>query len=150
SVSHTWALAEDAGPPVADAEPSLRARLAEGERSAIDEVYRAHYEALRAFAHRFVGDAQTAEDIVHDVFVALPSAIRRFRGDSSLRTFLCGIALRCAYKHWRSARRRRAALGRLAEQPAETAAAPPDSALGRKQLAAVLYDALDRLPRDQR
>ncbi|HEX3758014.1 MAG TPA: sigma-70 family RNA polymerase sigma factor [Kofleriaceae bacterium] len=149
-MSHAWALAEDAGHLVVDGEASLCARLREGERAAIDEVYRSHYDAVRAFAHRFVGDAQTAEDVVHDVFIALPAAIRRFRGDSRLRTFLCAIALRCSYKHVRSARRRRAAMGRFAEQPAQAAAAPPDSALGRKQLAAVLYDALDRLPRDQR
>jgi RNA polymerase sigma-70 factor (ECF subfamily) len=149
-VSHAWALAEDAGHPVADVEPSLHVRLADGERAAIDEVYRIHYEALRAFAHRLVGDAQTAEDIVHDVFVALPRAIRRFRGDSSLRTYLCAIALRCSYKHARSAHRRRSAMGRLADETLPAMAAAPDCALGRKQLAAVLYEVLDRLPRDQR
>jgi RNA polymerase sigma-70 factor (ECF subfamily) len=122
----------------------------EGERAAIDEVYRAHYDALRAFAHRFIGDPATAEDIVHDVFIALPGAIRRFRGDSSLRTFLFAIALRRGYKHMRSASRRRAAFGRLAEEPERPPAPAPDNALGRKQLAAVLYDALDHLPRDQR
>jgi RNA polymerase sigma-70 factor (ECF subfamily) len=122
----------------------------EGERAAIDEVYRAHYDALRAFAHRFIGDPATAEDIVHDVFVALPGAIRRFRGDSSLRTFLFAIALRRGYKHMRSASRRRAAFGRLADEPERPPAPAPDNALGRKQLAAVLYDALDHLPRDQR
>jgi RNA polymerase sigma-70 factor (ECF subfamily) len=149
-VSHAWALAEDAGHPVADVEPSLHARLADGERAAIDEVYRTHYNMLRGFAQRLVGDAQTAEDIVHDVFVALPGAIRRFRGESSLGTYLCAIALRRSYRHARSASRRRAAMGRLADEPMHATAAAPDSALGRKQLAAVLYEMLDRLPRNQR
>ena len=130
-------------------EPSLVARLAEGDRAAIDEVYREHRAALQGFARRFVGDAQASEDLVHDVFVALPAAIRRFRGDSSLRTFLMAIALRRGHKHLRSASRRRAAMARLADQP--VAPSPrPDVPLARQQLATTLYRALDKLPDDQR
>jgi RNA polymerase sigma-70 factor (ECF subfamily) len=148
-VSHALAIAPTAQAKV-EGDVVLRTRLAEGERAAIDEVYRAHYDALRAFAHRFIGDPAIAEDIVHDVFLALPRAMRGFRGDSSLRTFLFAIALRRGYKHMRSASRRRAAMGRFAEEPDAPPVPAPDNALGRKQLAAVLYDALDRLPRDQR
>ena len=148
-MSHALAMTAS-GPIQAEGDAVLRGRLAEGERAAIDEVYRAHYDALRAFAQRFIGDPATAEDIVHDVFLALPGAMRRFRGDSSLRTFLFAIALRRGYKHMRSATRRRAAFGRLADEPDAPPAPAPDNALGRKQLAAVLYDALDRIPRDQR
>ena len=130
-------------------EPTLVARLADGDRDAIDEVYREHRAALHGFARRFIGDAAVAEDLVHDVFVALPAAIRRFRGDSSLRTFLMAIALRRGHKHVRAASRRRAAMAKLAEQP--VAPTPrPDVPLARQQLAATLYRALDRLPDDQR
>lgn len=139
-----------AGPePEARAEPDLFARLAAGEPAAIDEVYRLHHAALRGFANRFLGDATAAEDLVHDVFVVLPAAMRKFRGDSSLRTFLFAIAVKRGYKHMRSAARRRAALGRLAEQP--VAPSPrPDVTLAQAELATALYRALDKLPRDQR
>lgn len=130
-------------------EPPLYARLADGDPDAVDEVYRLHHAALRAFAHRFLGDPSAAEDLVHDVFVLLPSAMRRFRGDSSLRTFLIAIAVKRAYKHMRSATRRRAALARLADQPEDTAPSP-DAVLADARMANALYRALDRLPRDQR
>ena len=134
--------------PGADAGSALHARLTAGEPAAIDEAYRLHHAALRAFANRFLGDASLAEDLVHDVFVILPGAIRRFRGDSTLRTFLIGIAIKRGHKHLRAAGRRRAALARFAEQP--VADAPrPDAAVARAELAALLYRALDRLPRDQ-
>jgi RNA polymerase sigma-70 factor (ECF subfamily) len=130
-------------------ERTLVSRLVDGELGAIDEVYREHRAALHGFARRFVGDAQVAEDLVHDVFVALPAAIRRFRGDSSLRTFLMAIALRRGHKHLRAASRRRKAMSKLAEEP--IAPAPrPDVPLARQQLATILYRALDRLPDDQR
>lgn len=129
------------------------ARLVAGEARAIDEVYRAHHAALRGFANRFLGDTDVAEDLVHDVFVALPGAIRRFRGDASLRTFLIAIAVKRGYKFMRSASRRRAAMAKLAEHPIAPVAAvgdAPDVAALRDELARALYAALDRLPRDQR
>ncbi|MGE0550538.1 MAG: RNA polymerase sigma factor [Kofleriaceae bacterium] len=139
-----------ATPPAEDAvEPSLEQRVGANEPSAIDEVYREHHAALRAFARRLVGDHDVAEDLVHDVFVVLPEAIRRFRGESSLRTFLSAIALRRARKHIRSASRRRAAMTKLAEQPVAPAQAP-DRALAQQQAAEMLYRALDKLPDDQR
>ena len=133
-----------------ESEPTLYARVAEGEPAAIDEVYRAHHAAMRAFANRFLGDASAAEDLVHDVFIALPDAIRRFRGDASLRTFLTAIAVKRGYKYIRSAGRRRAAMTRFAEAPGDGASAGPDAALEQQQLSAMLYAALDKLPHDQR
>lgn len=129
--------------------PTLEQRVGAREPSAIDEVYREHHAALRGFARRLVGDHDAAEDLVHDVFVVLPDAIRRFRGESSLRTFLSAIALRRAHKFIRSASRRRAAMTRLAEQPVAPSQAP-DAALQQQHLAEVLYRALDKLPDDQR
>jgi len=129
--------------------PSLEQRVGMRDPSAVDEVYREHHVALRGFARRLVGDHDAAEDLVHDVFVVLPDAIRRFRAESSLRTYLCSIALRRAHKFIRSASRRRAAMARLADQP--TAPSPtPDAALAQQQLADILYRALDKLPDDQR
>ena len=146
AVTISFAMAPDRD---LDEEPTLHARIADGDPTAVDEAYRLHHAALRAFANRFLGDSSAAEDLVHDVFVALPSAMRRFRGDSSLRTFLIAIAVKRAYKHVRSATRRRAALARLAEQPERTTRGP-DAALDDARMADALYRALDRLPRDQR
>ncbi|HEY4179868.1 MAG TPA: RNA polymerase sigma factor [Kofleriaceae bacterium] len=128
---------------------TIEERIAEREPSAIDELYREHHAALRGFSRRLVGDNETAEDLVHDVFIALPDAIRRFRGESTLRTFLFAIAVRRGQKFIRSASRRRAAMTRFGDQP--TAPAPtPDRALQQQQAAETLYRALDKLPDDQR
>jgi RNA polymerase sigma-70 factor (ECF subfamily) len=134
---------------IASAADVTRAASPEAMRSAIGEIYRTHHAVVRAFANRFLGDAAAAEDLVHDVFVVLPSAIRRFRGDASLRSFLIAIAVKRGYKHVRSAGRRRAAMARLADQPTASPLAP-DAVLAQHQLARALYTALDRLPRDQR
>ena len=100
----------------ADDDADLVARLRAGDRAAVELVYVAHHAAIRGFARRLVGDAASAEDIVHETFVALPRAIRRFRGEGSLRAFLIGVAANHSRRHVRSATRRRRATERLAER----------------------------------
>jgi RNA polymerase sigma-70 factor (ECF subfamily) len=130
-------------------EQDLALRLAASDPAAVGEVYDQHHRAVRAFATRLVGDATAAEDLVHEVFVALPRAIRGYRFESSLRTFLISIAVNHARHHVRAATRRRAALGRLAREP-EASLADPEQLQRRKELASLLTRALDTLPLEQR
>lgn len=127
----------------------LLARLQRGEPAAVGELYDAHHEALRAFSGRLLGDEAAAEDLVHEVFVRVPRAIQRFRGDSSLRTFLIGIAINHARHFVRAAQRRRSAFDRFAEQQ-ESAVDGPDRAAERSRVIEALQRALDTLPMDQR
>lgn len=132
-----------------DTPHALVVRLERAEASAITLVYQQHHVAVRAFAQRLVGDVESAEDLVQDVFVALPGAIARFRGDSSLRTFLVSIAVNRAKNHVRAAARRRAALARLGREP-EAAPPDPQREVERRELADRLMLALDALPLEQR
>jgi RNA polymerase sigma-70 factor (ECF subfamily) len=128
---------------------SLVARLARGDANAVGEAYDQHHAAVRAFAKRLVGDGSAAEDLVHDVFVALPKAIAGYRGDSALRTFLIGIAVNHARHHVRAAARRRNAFEKLGREPSLPPADPERDAR-RRELARLLTRALDELPLDQR
>lgn len=130
-------------------EDPLVERLVRGEASAIGEVYDLHHQRVRAFATRLLGDAASAEDLVHEVFVSLPKAIRNYRGEASLRTFLISIAVNHARHHTRSASRRRAAVERMGREPSASPRDPEHHAQ-RKQLAEILSRALDQLPLDQR
>lgn len=132
-----------------DAPSLLVARLQRADASAIATVYHQHHVAVRAFAQRLVGDMDAAEDLLHDVFVALPSAIARFRGDASLRTFLIAIAVNHAKNHVRAAARRRAALARFGREPLPSSQ-DPEAEVERSRLADRLVLALDALPLEQR
>jgi RNA polymerase sigma-70 factor, ECF subfamily len=135
----------------ASGDSELVARLREGDRRAVEEAYLAHHAAIRGFARRLVGDAAAAEDIVHETFVALPRAIRRFRGDGSLRSFLIGVAANHSRRHVRSAMRRRRATERLAaHEELQPRTVDATDQLITKQLAGKLWAALDELPIDQR
>jgi RNA polymerase sigma-70 factor, ECF subfamily len=128
----------------------LVARLAFGDRSAIAEAYDAHHGAVRAFAKRLVGEVAAAEDLVHEVFVSLPQAIRGYRGEASLRTFLISVAVNHARHHVRAAARRRYAMERYEREPGKTGGSDPEHSTGQRELARVLERCLDALPLDQR
>lgn len=138
----------------AELQDQLLLRLQRAEPSAVAEVYDEHHAAVRAFAKRLLGDAATAEDLVHEVFVSLPQAIRNFRGDSALRTFLISIAVNHARHHVRAAQRRRRAISAYGEltvaRSGSESSSDPEHETRRKQLAELLTRALDTLPIEQR
>lgn len=60
----------------------------------IEDVFRAHQRAVFAYFLRVVGNRQDAEELTQETFVRACSAALRFRGDSSVRTWVFGIARR--------------------------------------------------------
>lgn len=133
-------------------EAELYERLSRGDVSAVAESYDRYHRTVRAFARRLVGNDEATEDLVQEVFISLPAAIRRFRGDASLKTFILSIAVNHSRHHVRAAARRRKALQNIADESLfDLPPAPdPESLSRRKQLAEVLHRALDKLPHDQR
>lgn len=134
---------------VPDLELSLASRLQQADSRALSQVYAEHAGPLLGFAKRLVGDVAGAEDLVHEVFLSLPKAIRNYQGGASLRSFLLGIAVNHARHHVRAAARRRALAARAGEEPVQGEATPEDLAQ-RERLARALSRAMDQLPLDQR
>ena len=124
-------------------------RILAGERAALAELYDQHAPGLRRFARQLTGETAAAEDLVHEVFVALPRALARYRGDGSLGSFLLSIAANKARNHVRHAMRARAAADKERAVPVEHAASPED-ALHNDRLRLALVRALDALPLKQR
>jgi RNA polymerase sigma-70 factor (ECF subfamily) len=128
----------------------LLADLAQGDAGAVAAVYDTHHAAIRAFALRLLGDAAAAEDLLHEVFVTLPKAIRRYERRASLRTFLISIAVNHSRHYIRGAARRRAAMQKLSEHPAPQASENPERALEQHELVQLLSQGLDALSLDHR
>ena len=57
-------------------------------------MFRAHQRAVFAYFLRVVGNRQDAEELTQETFFRACSAAVRFRGDSSIKTWLFGIARR--------------------------------------------------------
>jgi RNA polymerase sigma factor (sigma-70 family) len=87
---------------VTDAELIARV-LVSDDHAAFGDLVRRHQSAVRHFLrHLSGGDAALADDLAQETFVQAWRSLARFRGTSSLATWLLGIA----HNHWRNARRR--------------------------------------------
>lgn len=80
--------------------------LQKGRREALGLLWQAHSSHVLNLAFRMLKDRDQAEDTLMDVFVQVPSAIQKFRGESSLGTWLfrltvnaCLMKLRAEKRH---------------------------------------------------
>jgi RNA polymerase sigma-70 factor (ECF subfamily) len=115
-----------------------------GSPRAIANLYDSNHQRVRALARRLLGDAAAAEDVVQEVFESLPRALRGYRGEADLQSFLLGIAVKKARGHLRAAVRRRRLLERYAFEE-KVAPGNPEQDVYRKELAHRLTLALDRI-----
>ncbi len=107
---------------------------------------------------RFVADRTDAEDIAQDTFIEIHRSLAKFRGDSSLATWIYQIAVSKSLDFMRKKNRkkRKSIFGstiRIDDQPVEIPASDsenPEKKLQEKERRAVLQEALDSLPRNQR
>ena len=66
-------------------------------------IYARHAPAVFALAARLSGSASDGEDLLQEAWIRAAERLEGFRWESTLRTWLCGIAVNC----WREQRRRR-------------------------------------------
>ncbi len=74
---------------------------ARGEPDALAGVYSRYARGLFAVAYRLLQRREDAEDVVHDVFVGLPEALRRYKERDSLGAWLRTITARVALQRIR-------------------------------------------------
>ena len=138
-------------------EATLVQRCVEGDESACAELVAEHQRMVIQLAINLLGDRDEALDLSQEVFLRVFRTIHRFRGHSSLRTWIYRIAVNQArnrHRFWR--RRHRADQVSLDQHIADHGEflsaddSTPDRVLAQKELASQLQRALDRLPFDQR
>lgn len=70
--------------------------LAQRDEPSFRHLYHRHTPSLYQLSLRLVGwNVHDAEDVVQEVWIKAVEKFAAFRWESSLRTFLCGIAINC-------------------------------------------------------
>ena len=138
-------------------EATLVQRCALKDEAACAELVGEHQRMVVQLGFNLLDDRDESLDLSQEVFLRVFRTIHRFRGQSSLRTWIYRIAVNQArnrHRFWR--RRRRADQVSLDEHVAlhgdsiSCRLATPERALEQKELAARLQHALNSLPFDQR
>ena len=102
-----------------------------GSPDALAELYKRHARPLLAVAYRLLQSRQDAEDVVHDVFVGLPEALRRYQERGSLGAWLKTVTARTALMRLRERNARE--MVDLNEERLTIAPASPETALTVEQ-----------------
>lgn len=124
------------------------------ELADFDAVVAEYWPRIYRFALASLRDRTAAETIAQDCFLRAWKAHDKFRGDSSLNTWLMQIAVNLIRDHLRNARlqfwkRSSQTVDAAAELLADRRTSPEMSASARQQLAAV-WSATAHLPEQQR
>lgn len=84
----------------------LLAALTSGQAAALATIYRRYSGLVYRLALRFTGSEADAEDVLQNVFVALPESVGRLQAAASFEPWLRRMAVRTAMMKLRSGTRR--------------------------------------------
>jgi RNA polymerase sigma-70 factor (ECF subfamily) len=117
-------------------------RLAHAARQAVpgsmEAFIRASHDPVRRLCESLV-DAQAADDLTQETFIKAVSAVRRFRGDASARTWILAIARHTCMDELRVRSRQHRRSITLASEPGQSLSIPdPGGEIGARDLLAHL------------
>ncbi|MCY0869924.1 MAG: RNA polymerase sigma factor [Firmicutes bacterium] len=128
----------------------LAHQAARGNRAALDVLIRRHYDDVFRFVYRRVGERQTAEDLVQDVFIRVARHLTEYREDGRFPNWLITIAVnRCRDYHRYQQIRARHATTRCALSVVD-ASSDIWTAVERRSERVRVKRALEQLPDRQR
>src|SRR6266849_3271903 len=85
----------------------LISKVKSGDVEALAEIYARYSRSLMATAYRLTGSVEDAEDVLHDVFLGLPEALRHYDERGTAESWLKRLTARVALSRIRSRAQRR-------------------------------------------
>jgi RNA polymerase sigma-70 factor (ECF subfamily) len=84
---------------VVDEDAVLLVRAGRGDRAAFDRLYHKYYRVVTSYLARRNGCHDMLEDLVQEVFTRLWQNRKQFRGRSTVKSYICGIARNVLSNH---------------------------------------------------
>lgn len=139
-------------------EAALIERCAAGDETACTDLVATHQRMVFNLALHLLGDRDEALDLSQEVFLRIFRTLGSFRGQSALRTWIYRIVINQARNRQRWWKRRHRAdqvsldahVEKFGDFEFQNDTSTPDRVFARKETAARIWTALDRLPFDQR
>jgi RNA polymerase sigma-70 factor (ECF subfamily) len=131
----------------AEEEAGLIRRIREGETEAFERLFKLHCRALVRFALRFVGQNETAEGIVQDVFVRIWRGRAQLNPDLSVKAYLYQAVKNQSLQHLRHLKIVHQKQELREQAPSNRS---PEAAVERQETARAVYEAISELPPHRR
>jgi RNA polymerase sigma factor (sigma-70 family) len=74
-------------------------------RPSFDKIYSSYSDKAYALAFRMIGDSELAYDIVQEAFIAIYNNLSKFRGESSISTWIYAIVKNTCLRHLKKIRK---------------------------------------------
>ena len=129
-------------------EDQLVAACLAGQREAFDLIVERHRRSVYLLCYRFVGNHEDASDLSQDVFVRAYKGLQRFRGQSSLATWIYRIGVNVCLN--RVSAKRPVTESIDARPHLDQHAVDPAQELLKGERASQVREAISQLPRKQR
>lgn len=139
-------------------EKAILEGLRHGDRDTFRDLVDAWQVKVINLSNAYLNDLQEAEDIAQDVFIEVLESIHRFRGDSSLATWIYRVTVNKSLN--RRKKLKRQSIFRVHPQQLSSvekisvqqirAATDPESTLQQQEDQQALNRAMDKLPEQQR
>jgi RNA polymerase sigma-70 factor (ECF subfamily) len=124
-----------------DSDDELVQACTQGDPQALTKLFDRYASQVHRVAYRICGSVDDADDVVQDLFVGLPRALRTYRATGSFAAWLHSVAARTSLLHLRRNRRTGPAITDVhRSEPTESSAL----------LGLDVQRALSRLPEDLR
>ncbi len=135
-------------------QPSVEPLASNEESLDFESIYERYADLVWRTVRRLGLDEATAEDALQEVFLVVHRRLSEFEGNSSVKTWLVGIAVRVVRNQKRGARRKRIDASERATEILETlpgdVAEQPDSQTEQARAVKLLYSLLEQLDDDKR
>lgn len=138
-------------------EEILIEQLKQGDGTAFKSIVDTYQNMVYNTCLSIVKNEEDAEDLAQEVFVQVYQSIKLFKGESKLSTWLYRIATTKSLDHERKKKRKKrfGFVKSIFGEDAQVEVNPPDFnhpgiVLDKKESAAILFKAIDKLPDNQR
>ncbi|MCI0512431.1 sigma-70 family RNA polymerase sigma factor [candidate division KSB1 bacterium] len=131
----------------------------QGDLQAFRALFERYQAAILNLCYRLVGHRETAEDLCQEVFLKVCQALSKFEKRSQFSTWIYRIAVNLCLNYRRSRRRAQwLTLEYMREEEVQLLFAPltettenqPDLLLERQEREQIIWNAINRLPENQR
>ena len=125
-------------------------RIKSSNAEAFEEVFKSYHDELFNFLVYKVGDSQTAEDVLQDVFIKLWENRHQLKTNLSIKAYLYTIAKNLALNYIRHNKVVRKFQQELEMSISQDQSPTSQSALEFEEFSKNLFEVLEKLPEQQR